>query len=131
MRIGDWSAGVCSSDLIGSQIFDTSGFEVAARRVLGLHAAVRDEHGVELPELDLGGGFGIAYTSKDDPSTPSDLAACLAEIVRHECQGFGVAVPRISVEPGRARSEERRVGKECVSTCRSRWSPDTVQKKNK
>lgn len=87
---------------IGSQIFDTSGFEVAARRVLGLHAAVRDEHGVELPELDLGGGFGIAYTSKDDPSTPSDLATGMAEIVRHECQAFGVAVPRVSVEPGRA-----------------------------
>ena len=45
---------------IGSQIFDTSGFEVAARRVLTLHAQVSDELGVELPELDLGGGFGIA-----------------------------------------------------------------------
>src|SRR5690606_15775359 len=45
---------------IGSQIFDTSGFEVAARRVLALHAAVRAELGVEMPEMDLGGGFGIA-----------------------------------------------------------------------
>lgn len=87
---------------IGSQIYDTSGFEVAARRVLGLHAAVRDEHGVELPELDLGGGFGIAYTSKDDPSSPRDLAEGMAEIVRHECAAYGLAVPRISIEPGRA-----------------------------
>ena len=53
---------------IGSQIFDTSGFEVAARRVLALHAQICDELGVELPELDLGGGFGIAYTTQDDPS---------------------------------------------------------------
>src|SRR5262249_19543564 len=59
---------------IGSQIFDTSGFEVSARRVIGLHAAVRVEHGVELPELDLGGGYGIAYNSQDTPSTPADLA---------------------------------------------------------
>ena len=44
---------------IGSQIFDTSGFEVAAHRVVGLLREVRDEHGVELPEIDLGGGLGI------------------------------------------------------------------------
>ena len=53
---------------IGSQIFDTSGFEVSARRVLELQAQIRDARGVELPELDLGGGFGIAYTTQDDPS---------------------------------------------------------------
>ncbi|SEF18158.1 diaminopimelate decarboxylase [Jiangella alba] len=87
---------------IGSQIYDTAGFEVAARRVLGLQAAVRDEHGVELPELDLGGGFGIAYTSQDDPQPPAVLAAGLAAIIEHECAGYGLAVPRLSVEPGRA-----------------------------
>lgn len=87
---------------IGSQIYDTAGFEVAARRVLGLQAAVRDEHRVELPELDLGGGFGIAYTSQDDPQPPAVLAAGLAEIIEHECAGYGLAVPRLSVEPGRA-----------------------------
>ncbi|MCM2387904.1 diaminopimelate decarboxylase family protein, partial [Streptomyces albipurpureus] len=48
---------------IGSQIFDTSGFEVAAHRVVGLLREIRDEHGVELPEIDLGGGLGIAYVS--------------------------------------------------------------------
>jgi diaminopimelate decarboxylase len=87
---------------IGSQIFDTSAFEVAARRTLGLHAAIRTEHGVELPELDLGGGYGIAYTTQDDPLPPGALAAGMAEIVGHECRAFGVPVPRISVEPGRA-----------------------------
>jgi diaminopimelate decarboxylase len=87
---------------IGSQIFDTSGFEVSARRVVGLHAAVRTEHGVELPELGLGGGFGIAYTRQDDPLPPADLAAGMAEIVAHECAAQGVAAPRVSVEPGRA-----------------------------
>ena len=44
------------------------GFEVSARRVLALQAQIRDERGVELPELDLGGGFGIAYTTQDDPA---------------------------------------------------------------
>ncbi len=87
---------------IGSQIFDTGGFEVAARRVLGLVAAVEREHAVTLPEVDLGGGFGIAYTSEHDPLEAKALADQLAEIVARECRGLGIAVPRVSVEPGRA-----------------------------
>ncbi|MGI8901045.1 MAG: diaminopimelate decarboxylase [Nocardioides sp.] len=87
---------------IGSQIFDSSGFEVAARRVLSLHARVSDELGVELPELDLGGGFGIAYTTQDDPSDPAQLATELTKIVEHECRALDVPVPMLSVEPGRA-----------------------------
>jgi diaminopimelate decarboxylase len=87
---------------IGSQIFDTSGFEVSARRVLRLHGDVAREHGIELPELDLGGGFGIAYTSEHDPLPPKHLAAGMAEIVERECRAKGLAVPRISIEPGRA-----------------------------
>jgi len=87
---------------IGSQIFDTSGFEVAARRVLGLHLDVAREHGIELAELDLGGGFGIAYTTQHDPSSPRDLATGMAQIIERECRAEGVPVPRISIEPGRA-----------------------------
>jgi diaminopimelate decarboxylase len=87
---------------IGSQIFDTAGFEVAARRVLALHAQVATELGVELPEMDLGGGFGIAYTTQDDPADPAQLATELTKIVEHECRAFAVPVPRLSVEPGRA-----------------------------
>src|SRR5450759_1420478 len=87
---------------IGSQIFDTSGFEVAARRVLGLHLDVAREHGIRMAELDLGGGFGIAYTTQHDPSSPRDLATGMAEIVERECRAEGVPVPRISIEPGRA-----------------------------
>jgi len=87
---------------IGSQIFDTSGFEVATRRVLGLHLDVAREHGIQLPELDLGGGFGIAYTTQHDPSSPRELAGGMAEILERECRAEGVPCPRISVEPGRA-----------------------------
>ncbi len=87
---------------IGSQIFVTDGFEVAARRVLRLHADIATALGVDLPELDLGGGFGIAYTTQDDPSAPEDLARGLRKIVDDECAAMGIAVPRLSVEPGRA-----------------------------
>jgi len=87
---------------IGSQIFDVQGFEVAARRVLGLHAEVLREHGVALPELDIGGGFGIAYTTEHDPLPPAELARGMADIIGKECADLGVDVPRISAEPGRA-----------------------------
>jgi diaminopimelate decarboxylase len=87
---------------IGSQIFDTSGFEVATRRVLGLHLEVAREHGIQLAELDLGGGFGIAYTTQHDPSSARALATGMAAILERECLAEGVPVPKISVEPGRA-----------------------------
>ncbi|HET7303297.1 MAG TPA: diaminopimelate decarboxylase [Segeticoccus sp.] len=86
---------------IGSQIFDLDGFEVAAARLVGLHAEVARRHG-EPAELDLGGGFGIAYGSDQDPLTPQELARGLADVVRRECAARSVAVPHISVEPGRA-----------------------------
>ena len=87
---------------IGSQIFDSSGFEVAAKRVIALHARVSEELGVDMPELDLGGGFGIAYTTQDDPSDPAQLATEMGKIVEHECRAFEVDVPKVSIEPGRA-----------------------------
>ncbi|GAA4612481.1 diaminopimelate decarboxylase [Actinoallomurus liliacearum] len=86
---------------IGSQIFDTDGFELAARRVVELLVAIRDEHGVELPELDLGGGYGIAYLEGDDPLDPKHIADNLRGIVTRACEEKGLPVPRLTVEPGR------------------------------
>jgi diaminopimelate decarboxylase len=87
---------------IGSQIFDTAGFEVAAHRVVGLLAAIRDATGVTLPELDLGGGLGIAYTDEDDPADVGEVAKQLRAIVERECAASALPVPRLAVEPGRA-----------------------------
>ncbi|MFD2399303.1 diaminopimelate decarboxylase [Prauserella oleivorans] len=91
---------------IGSQIFDADGFEVAARRVIGLLAELRKEHGPEalehLSTVDLGGGFGIAYTDKDNPPPPAQMVTQIREIVHKECAFAGIPVPRIAGEPGRA-----------------------------
>lgn len=89
---------------IGSQIFDMAGFEVSARRVVGLLAEIRDEHGVELPEIDLGGGLGIAYTPEDDPREPHDIAKSLTAIVTRECESAGLRTPDL----GRTRPRDRR-----------------------
>jgi diaminopimelate decarboxylase len=91
---------------IGSQIFDPSGFEVSARRLVRLHVEVAAEHGLHLSEMDLGGGFGIAYTSEHTPMPPDELGQQLAELVHREFIAVGgetpTTVPRISIEPGRA-----------------------------
>ncbi|MGY1811079.1 diaminopimelate decarboxylase [Blastococcus sp. SYSU D00669] len=87
---------------IGSQIFDTAGFEAAAHRVVGLLGQVRQATGEALGELNLGGGFGIAYLSDDDPVSPHDVAARLRAVVAAECAALDLPVPRLAVEPGRA-----------------------------
>ena len=87
---------------IGSQIFDAEGFQVAARRTLRLQADFASQTGVELGELDLGGGFGIAYTSADTPATPAALAEDLEGIIAKECSTLGIQIPHLSSEPGRA-----------------------------
>ena len=99
---------------IGSQIFDVSGFEVAARRVLDLRLQVAREHGVELPELDLGGGFGIAYTTQHDPLPPRrpgrrhgrDHRARLPRRRRQRAAHLDRA--RVARSPGRAPSRSTR-----------------------
>ncbi|QBI52845.1 diaminopimelate decarboxylase [Streptomonospora litoralis] len=89
---------------IGSQIFDTAGFEVAARRVAEFLTRIHRENGVELAELDLGGGLGIAYVSDDTPLEAESIAKSLLTIVQRECDAHGLPMPRIAVEPGRALS---------------------------
>ncbi|MGO2779239.1 diaminopimelate decarboxylase [Glutamicibacter arilaitensis] len=87
---------------IGSQIFEAEGFAMVARTMLGLLHKIREIHGVQLPELDLGGGYGIAYTSEDQPSTPAKLAGQMAQVVSETCKELELECPRISIEPGRA-----------------------------
>jgi diaminopimelate decarboxylase len=87
---------------IGSQIFDTAGFEVAAHRVVGLAAQLRNADGITVGELDLGGGLGIPYVADDDPTDVAEVAKQLQAIVARECEASGLPLPRLAVEPGRA-----------------------------
>ena len=92
---------------IGSQIFDTEGFEVAAHRVVRLLAELHKEHGDDalaaLTTLDLGGGFGIAYRADDDPLDVAELAERAARASSSaSATPPSLDVPQIAVEPGRA-----------------------------
>ena len=85
---------------IGSQIFESAGFAEAARRLLAVHAELLA--GGEVPELNLGGGFGIAYTSADEVTPIDVIAADFARVVASECATLGIPVPIVAIEPGRA-----------------------------
>ncbi|AVH20480.1 diaminopimelate decarboxylase [Nocardia cyriacigeorgica] len=91
---------------IGSQIFEIDGFEIAARRMLGLLRDAIDKFGVErtaqIAILDLGGGLGISYLESDDPPPLDEFAANLRRLVAQEAERAGLPEPVIAVEPGRA-----------------------------
>ncbi|OII19812.1 diaminopimelate decarboxylase [Curtobacterium sp. MCBA15_016] len=84
---------------IGSQIFDESGFREAARRLMDVHATLVATGPV--PELNLGGGWGIDYTEADSAFEPEDVADALATIVAEACAERDIPVPEMAVEPGR------------------------------
>src|SRR3546814_11688693 len=107
MRISDWSSDVCSSDLAKAMdavilVVDLAGFTAASDAVPGERLVdLLDRHfEAMVPPVTAKGGEILAFLG----------------------DGF-LAAFDLDSDPGKARSEERRVGKECVSTCRSRGSP--------
>ncbi|MEB4615614.1 diaminopimelate decarboxylase family protein, partial [Leucobacter sp. M11] len=85
---------------IGSQIYATDGFRESARRLMSVYAELAE--GGPVPELNLGGGFGIAYVSGDEPPVIDEVAAQLADIVKETADEYGIALPKVAFEPGRA-----------------------------
>ena len=87
---------------IGSQIFEVSGFELAAQRLVAVLAAFRDKYSKELAELNIGGGYGIAYTKNESGISPAQVIPAIAQVIKSECAKAKLAVPKVSIEPGRA-----------------------------
>ena len=87
---------------IGSQIFEVSGFELAAQRLVSVLAAFRDKYSKELSELNIGGGYGIAYTKNESGISPAQVIPAIAQVIKSECAKAKLSVPKVSIEPGRA-----------------------------
>ena len=87
---------------IGSQILNMDSFEIAADRLIGLLAKFRDEFSAQLPELDLGGGYGIAYLPGDVELEASEVLPALYSQVKNACESAKLDIPKVSIEPGRA-----------------------------
>ena len=87
---------------IGSQIFALHSFDEAVQVMVEFVARVRERYGIEVEDLDMGGGLGIAYTVDENPSSIREFAECTANAVRKYCAQYGVPEPRLLVEPGRS-----------------------------
>src|SRR3546814_11650285 len=125
MRISDWSSDVCSSDLasaadleaaqvaivgeVARTYFDLRGLQERLR--VARENADNQRETLRLVDARLDAGRGTGF---DTARARAQLETTSARIPALEAQ----------VAFDMHRSEERRVGKECVSTCRSRWSPD-------
>ncbi|CAM5410243.1 diaminopimelate decarboxylase [Streptomyces tanashiensis] len=87
---------------IGSQITTVKPYVAAVRRMVGLMARIREQHGVELPQLNIGGGHGIAYRPGEESLDVPQLAARVRAELRDGCAKVKLPVPRLTIEPGRA-----------------------------
>ena len=87
---------------IGSQIFETEGFSLAASKVIQKMGAWKEQHGFEATVLNLGGGFGIRYTAEDTPLEPHEYVADMIRTVQAESAKLQLTMPEIWIEPGRS-----------------------------
>jgi diaminopimelate decarboxylase len=87
---------------IGSQIFEVTGFTLAAQRLVATLAEIKEKFGKALPELNVGGGYGIAYTTAEKSISPQAVLPALVKVIKEECAKLKLDLPIISIEPGRA-----------------------------
>ena len=87
---------------IGSQILSLDAFRESAERMLRLRAEFTASTGVELPEVDLGGGYAIVYTDDSEALPVEEVADGIADAVAAAVEATGGSWPRFSIEPGRA-----------------------------
>lgn len=87
---------------IGSQIFDVDPFVLAAEVMMNFIIDIKNETGVVISELDLGGGFGIMYTENDKPVAFEKYMKPVSEKVKEIAVQNGIPVPFILIEPGRS-----------------------------
>lgn len=87
---------------IGSQIFELEPFQEAAKVMCGFIAEVKDKLDIVMDELNLGGGFGIKYTEKDEPVAYDQYIDAVASVIKTCCREAGIKLPKILMEPGRS-----------------------------
>ncbi len=87
---------------IGSQIFETTGFKIAVQKIFEKLAHWKESLSFEASILNLGGGFGIRYTSEDEPKQASEYVTEIIMEVKKQAENYNLSVPEIGIEPGRS-----------------------------
>ena len=83
---------------IGSQIFDVTGFQMAAAKLVDLV----HEWGFDPQVINTGGGFGIRYTEDDKPLPATEFVEAIIDTITEKTTSYGMSMPAIWIEPGRA-----------------------------
>jgi len=87
---------------IGSLIFEVEPYQQAIEFTLNFAAEMKQKHGFELEELDIGGGFAVQYTLDSPASSISVYAEVLISNIISNCQKLGLKLPQLIIEPGRS-----------------------------
>ncbi|RHW39415.1 diaminopimelate decarboxylase [Lysinibacillus yapensis] len=87
---------------IGSQIFETDGFSLAAEKLMNKIGEWKEQSNFECSVLNLGGGYGIRYTEEDHPLEPQDYVSEMIKTVQALAEQLRLAMPEIWIEPGRS-----------------------------
>lgn len=87
---------------IGSQIFETEPFVLAADVMIGFADKIRKELGVNLEEINFGGGYGIKYVDSDKPVSENESIKLLCTAVKKACAEYDYPLPKLLIEPGRS-----------------------------
>jgi diaminopimelate decarboxylase len=87
---------------IGSQIFETVPHKDTCKVLLQLYKEIKDKHGLEFEDINVGGGLGIMYTNQDDPPEIEDWVKIIAGSIKSNCKELGLKEPRVLTEPGRS-----------------------------
>ena len=87
---------------IGSQIFDVEPYLDEVKIMMNLVKEIRDIHGIDIKEVDLGGGVGVYYTEEDEPRTIKEFCEEIIGKSEQVCKEIGIEVPTLIIEPGRS-----------------------------
>ncbi|WP_017184963.1 diaminopimelate decarboxylase [Alkalibacillus haloalkaliphilus] len=87
---------------IGSQIFETTGFEMTVQALYKALAQWKEKFDFEAEVINLGGGFGIKYTQEDEPLPLQNYVTALVDSVKQAASEHGLSMPEIWIEPGRS-----------------------------
>ncbi|HSQ90444.1 diaminopimelate decarboxylase, partial [Romboutsia sp.] len=87
---------------IGSQIFEVEPYLDEVKIMMNLVKEIRDIHGIDIKEVDLGGGVGVYYTEEDEPRTIKEFCEEIIGKSEQVCKEIGIEVPTLIIEPGRS-----------------------------
>ena len=87
---------------IGSQIFEPQSYKDEVEVLISELARIKNEHNIELEELNIGGGLGVKYTEKDTPPDVKEIAGVIEVTLTDAIKKYKIEEPTIYIEPGRS-----------------------------